>query len=149
MQIVHTSKSVESMGKHTIVQIMIVRIIQDVRISEGQIIWATLHCQNNVHTYFWSWSMVFFHHYSKLLNTSLHKGYLLAVSCTIFLVIWKYRQISLPSQQMILQVQYKFNCMTLVIPLKPVKWRYLKYYTHKNWSSSHAHYFGNIRYLYE
>ena len=43
VQIIHTSKSMETIGKHTIVQITIVWIIHDVRISEGQIIRAILY----------------------------------------------------------------------------------------------------------
>ena len=41
-QIIHLSKSMESMGKHTIVEIMTVRIILNVWISEGQNIRAIL-----------------------------------------------------------------------------------------------------------
>ena len=43
MCVIHTSKSLGSVGKHTIVQITIVQIIRNERISEGQIIWAILY----------------------------------------------------------------------------------------------------------
>ena len=42
MWIIRISKSVESMGKHTIVRITIVQIKQNVRIIRGQIIWVLL-----------------------------------------------------------------------------------------------------------
>ena len=43
VRIIHVSKSMESAGKHTILRLMIVRIILDVRISKGQIIRALLY----------------------------------------------------------------------------------------------------------
>ena len=43
VQIIHTLKSIESVGKHAIVQITIVWIVRDVPRSEGQISWAILY----------------------------------------------------------------------------------------------------------
>ena len=43
VRIIHISKSLESMGKHTIVQITIMQIKQNVRIIQGHIIWVLLY----------------------------------------------------------------------------------------------------------